>query len=519
MRVQPVADIVKSPRLPIRGLLATASGVALATTSAPWSLGSLLPVAVAGWILALHGTRGRSGAVVGYLFGAAYSLTLLFWLRAVGTDSWLLVSLLVASYYALLGMGIAWLSRRRAWPLWTAVSWVAVDMIRTSWPFGGFPWGRLAWSVLDTPLSSWLPWVGANGVSFLAAFSGSTLAWILLRVTRAPIRVGCVAAGVIGLVMIPTFVRPASLTPGWEAGLPSATVAAIQGDVPGRGNDLIAHHQQVTRNHIEATIALSRRVDSGAVARPDLVIWPENSTAVDPTTDAVTRSAINEAVEAIGVPVLVGAITDGATTAQARNQGILWRPVSGPAERYTKRHPVPFGEYIPFRGLLGRYDISRLGQIPRDMARGDRSTPLRVSDRIQVADLICFDVAFDDSLAEQVRSGAQFIAVQTSNATFIRTNQIEQQFAISRVRAVETGRTVVVAATNGITGIIGPDGSVRELAEPQTRAVLVSQVPLQDKDTPALFLSPWIGWACVVVAALALVTPRRRLTVRSRVVY
>ena len=119
------------------------------------------------------------------------------------------------------------------------------------------------------------------------------------------------------------------------------------------------------------------------------------------------------------------------------------------------------------------------------MLSGTRTEPLTVDDT-RVADAICFDVAYDDGIHAQLRNGADLLVVQTSNATFIKTDQIEQQFEITRLRAIETGRYVAVASTNGVSGIIAPDGTVVDRAEPRTTAVLVDEVGLTDQLTPAV---------------------------------
>jgi apolipoprotein N-acyltransferase len=174
-------------------------------------------------------------------------------------------------------------------------------------------------------------------------------------------------------------------------------------------------------------------------------------------------------------------------------------PVSGAGDRYTKRHPVPFGEYIPYRKYFPERNFGRLSEVPRDMISGTRKAPLEIGG-VKVADAICFDVAYDDAISEQVRRGAQLLVVQTSNALFIHTGQIEQQFAISRLRALETGRTVVVAAVNGRSGVIGPDGDVVQAIEPRTRDVLLQEVPLTTSTPPAMVVGPWLGRGSVAVA-------------------
>ena len=115
------------------------------------------------------------------------------------------------------------------------------------------------------------------------------------------------------------------------------------------------------------------------------------------------------------------------------------------------------------------------------MLSGTRTDPLEVAG-MSVADAICFDVAYDDGIHAQLRNGAELLVVQTSNAMFIHTGQIDQQFEITRLRALETGRYVLVAATNGVSGVIAPDGTVLDRADPRTQAVLVEQIGLSDID-------------------------------------
>jgi len=288
-------------------------------------------------------------------------------------------------------------------------------------------------------------------------------------------------------------------------------VAVVQGDVPGNGDDILYDFRQVTQNQVDVTTRLADDVAAGREPRPDFVVWPENSTAVDPFRDQQTNAGILAASNAIGVPILVGAIVDAGRD-HVLNQGIVWDPYTGAGDRYTKHHPVVFGEYIPFRSYLDDLQIGRLTMVGRDMVEGTRKEPLTIAG-IEVADSICFDVAYDDAIYAQVSRGAQLLTVQTSNATFIHTHQIDQQFAITRLRAIETGRWLVVASTNGVTGVIAPDGSVVASAEPRTQAALVEQVDLMSSVTPAVRIGPWSGRLLVVVTVaglLASLVPYRR---------
>lgn len=479
----------------LRVLLALASGVALSLAFEPVAAPIVIPVALAGFVLTTRGLRPRSAWVPGLAFGVGFQYVLLFWMRAVGVDAWLGLATVEALFLGLLGSVTAVLTRHRWWPLWVAAAWVAVEVWRSGWPFSGMPWGRLAFAAVDTPAERALPWIGSVGVSFVLALGGTLVAWVAVTTARERMVAVGALVGLVALGMVPV------VFPWTSSPTATATVAAVQGDVPGNGDDILYDFRQVTQNQVDVTVQLARDVDAGTVPRPDFVVWPENSTAVDPFRDAQTNAAIRTASEAIGVPILVGAIVDSGSE-HVLNQGIVWDPATGAGERYTKRHPVPFGEYIPARSFFTR-QFGRLAEVPRDMLSGTRETPLRIAG-VDVADSICFDVAYDDGIYAQVSRGADLLTVQTSNATFIHTDQIDQQFAITRLRAIETGRWLVVASTNGVSGVIAPDGRVVAQAAPRTQRVLVEQVGLADAVTPAVRMGPWPGRFAIALTAVGL---------------
>ena len=262
------------------------------------------------------------------------------------------------------------------------------------------------------------------------------------------------------------------------------------------------------------TEELADAVAAGEQPQPDFVVWPENSTAVDPFLDEGVRAGIIAASDAIDVPIVVGGVSgDPLDDTRVLNQGIVYSPGVGGGDRYTKLHPVPYGEYIPFRGSLIPATYGKLTMVPRDMVRGTSLEPIRVGD-VLVADAICFDVAYDDGISGQVARGAELVTVQTSNAMFSRTGQLAQQFEISRLRALETGRWVVVAAVNGISGIVRPDGEVVASVPARGQEVLVETVGLSTTTTPAVRLGVWPARAVlaflVLHTALVVITYRRR---------
>jgi apolipoprotein N-acyltransferase len=495
--------------VPLRCLLALVGGLVLAAAFEPVGHAWVMPPAIAALVLSVRGLAPRRAWLPSLLFGIGFIYAVMVWMRAVGTDAWLAMCAMESAFFVPLGIGLAWSMRVRAWPVLAALWWVGIETWRSGFPFSGMPFGRLVFATADTPWADTVPWIGMTGTSFLVALTGTMLAWLLLEV-RSPTRTAY--AAVAGLVVVT--LGPALVSYPLER-TGTATIAAVQGDVPGTGLNVPAVHREVTANHVRLTRELADAVEAGERQRPDFVVWPENSTAVDPFLDTEINGGIVAASDAIGVPILVGGTNSNPLDdTQVLNQGIVYQPGLGSGDRYTKRNPVPYGEYIPFRGTSWMPSTyGRLTEVPRDMVRGTSLEPIRVGGHL-VADAICFDVAYDDGLAGQVARGAELVTVQTSNAMFSRTGQLGQQFEISRLRALETGRWVVVAAINGVSGVVRPDGTVVASAPARTQEVLVETVGLSTTTTPAVRLGVWPARLTLIFLVLhttaVAVTYRRR---------
>jgi apolipoprotein N-acyltransferase len=173
---------------------------------------------------------------------------------------------------------------------------------------------------------------------------------------------------------------------------------------------------------------------------------------------------------------------------------------------------MPFGEYIPFRDIARRITPA-VDRQPRDFVAGQEIGVLSMGPA-EVGPVICLEVAFDNLVRDAVRAGGDLLAVQTNNATFGLTPMTEQQLAMARIRAVEHGRTVLVSALAGVSAIIGPDGDVVSRAELYTEDVLVADVQLSDRRTPATSIGEWPELVLIVAGigsvALALYRWRRR---------
>lgn len=479
---------------------AAAAGVLLDLSFPGVGWWPLAPVALAGLFLVTAGAGVRRGAEFGLVFGLAFFVPHLQWSGIyVGPVPWLALALLQALYVAAFGLLVGLLRRWGASPrtqvLVSPLLWVVQEAARSRTPFGGFPWGRVAFSQADSPVLGWAWLGGAPVVSFVVAVAGALLALAAsLAVTRASgvrradelvgrgpavlrrwgpvVTVGAASLLVTGSgALVPRGAEPSG----------SLQVSAVQGNVARPGLDFNAERRQVLENHVRGTERLADQVAAGDTPRPDLVVWPENSSDIDPTRDPEAARAITGAARAVGAPVVVGAVLREPAP-RISNATLVWSG-SEVTDRYVKRRPVPFAEYVPYRSFFRRI-TSAVDLVRTDFAAGHGSPTLDAgAARLGVA--ICFEVAFDDQLRDAVLDGADLLAVPTNNATFGRTDESVQQLAMSRLRAVELGRSVVHISTVGVSGLITPDGSVVRTGGHFTPEVLSARLATSRALTPA----------------------------------
>ncbi|HSZ99679.1 MAG TPA: apolipoprotein N-acyltransferase [Streptosporangiaceae bacterium] len=529
---RPARSLTAQPMAtPLAMLTALAGGLALAAAFPPAGIWPLAAVGPALLVVALWQQRARTALAAGVIFGLAFFFPLLSWLINVAWYVWVALAIAETVIFAAATVGQWLLLRLRAWPLAVAGWWVAAEALRDRWPWEGFPWGRLVMSQASAPTARWVAIGGPPFLTFLIALTAACLAWLLL----GPVRVAGAArpAGPAGghsavrariwpalaLAAMVALCAAGALLPGdvGTAGAPTAVVAAIQGDVPhARNLPNLLRAATVTQDHATATSRLAALVASGRARPPDLVVWPENSTDQDPRFNPYIFDVISGAVATIDRPVLVGAVLQD----PVRNAGQLWLPGKGPVATYVKRRLVPFGEVIPFRGLLDK--VTSLPSLqPVDFTPGHRAVVFHVG-KIRVGDVICYEVGFDGLVSSEVAAGANLLTVQTNDADFEldgQTGETLQQLDMARIRAIEHDRAVVVASTTGISAIIAPDGSLLASSRMWQQAEIEARVPLRTATTLADRIGGWpegvITFATLAALALAitgLIRERRRLS-------
>jgi apolipoprotein N-acyltransferase len=502
-------------------LLTFACGVALFFAFPGWNLWPLAPFSYAGLILATRGQRTRWSALLGLVYGLAFFVPHLHWSGIyVGLVPWFGLAGANAVYMLVFGALLPriWSVPGRAAGTIVAGTglWVAQEAGRSRWPFGGFPWGRLAFSQSEAPTLRLAALGGAPLVSAAVAAAGVLLAYALHQIVlhQVVLRRGAampadgghlrhagIAVLAAGLVTVAGFAVPLP-TNGKRI-----QVAAVQGNVPRAGLGFNAQRRAVLNDHVAGTLKLANDVKAGTAKQPDLVLWPENSSDIDPLENPDAAAVIDQAVSAVKVPLLVGAVVDGPGR-YLSNESIVWRPGSGPGTGpdsvYVKRHPAPFAEYIPYRSFF-RHFSDKVDLVTRDFVSGNklRANPVGVLSMgpARVGDVICFEVAYDGLVRDPVKQGADILAVQTNNATFGHSAESVQQLAMSRLRAIETGRTVVHISTVGVSAIILPNGTVEQRTSLFQQQILDASVPLRTQLTIATRVGEWPEW---ILTALGL---------------
>lgn len=453
--------------------------------------------AVALGLIALIGRRLWAAVLVGFVFGAAFYLVHVVWTaRYLGPVPWLALSLFQA---VLMGAGAVGITLAYRWfprvlpapwarltllPALVAGLWTMRELWMGSWPYTGFPWGRIGVSQSESPLAAAVSWVGIAGLTFLMVFATAAVIE-LVRVGRfRDIRSYLpVALTIVALVFVPQF-------PTGDAG--SLRVGAVQGDGPSGYFD-----ERVPNAILDAQVAATRPLFGEDV---DVLLWPEGGVDSDPLYNTATAAVLDSVTERIDAPLILNAATQRGD--DIYNTSMLWVAGEGPRQLHDKTHPVPFGEYVPDRWFYRLFAPELIDLIGREYTPGT-NPPLFDVDGVGVGLAICFDVIYDDVIWSGARDGAEVYMLQTNNADFRDTDENLQQLAFARMRAIETGRSVVNISTVGASQVIAPDGRMIDSIPTGEAGAMLTDVPLRSGLTPAVVIGPWVqallGWGSLIV--------------------
>jgi apolipoprotein N-acyltransferase len=475
----------------------------------------LIFVSVSMILVSIRGLRFWPATGIGFFGGFAFYMSQVEWLSLyLGPVPWIALSVMEALIFAV-GAGaiaIVWRSAEKLRKsfyrnalialiiatMWTAREWVAINL-----PYGGFPWSRVAQALSESFLSQLVFFVGISGLTFVSVFM-TVVALLAIESGVKAIRSNLLglAASVVAIATAWLFVVPTSAESG------ELTVAAVQGNA---NAGLFANAERGTflKNHLEATALLASHPLKDEI---DFIVWPENASDLNPQENMLALIQLQEIVSTYEVPIILGAITE--SEGAVFNSSLYFDVEGTQIDQYDKKRPVPFAEYVPDRQFWNQLAPDLIGLVTRDYAFGTRDGIFEL-DGNQLGVLICFEIAIDDIGRELVAGGAQIILSQTNNADFGRSDETFQQAALARLRAIETGRTVVNISTVGVSRIFLPDGEIISELPIFEPGVMVEKVPLRSSITPAMAISPYFD-PIVNLAALGILVLAIGLQIKRR---
>jgi len=456
---------------------------------APVEIWIFFPIAIALIIKRIHKKSFKSRAIDGFLFSLGFTLPLLHWSSTyVGIWPWIILGV----GQALLIAPFAWVANQRGLVLLITMPslWVIFEWFRTNYPFGGFGWGRAGFIAVGTPFSQMLSLGGVPLASFTVVFLGVLLylAFIKFNFRYLPLLL---------IVFANLFIPNAASNVNNVL-----RVAAVQGSVPDLGLDFNSQRMAVLNNHLELTKNWKSQANRPANFKPDLFIWPENASDVNPLTEA--KDQINDLVNSLDTPLVVGGV--GSSNSRPTNLSIFWEPRSEPTNIYSKRHLAPFGEVMPLRSLAEF--VSPLAKNVTDFQAGDRSVIFNVG-QSKILPVICFEI-LDDYLLRSSIKNSNLIIAQTNNATFGKSSESDQQLQITQARAIEFGRSIVLVSTVGNTALVDQKGKVIKLLPKYDPGILYGEMNLSSANTSAYRLSAWVEQGCFSVIVILLLSILRR---------
>ena len=478
------------------------AGALLALAFPEPDIAPLAWLAIAPLLWTIRGGGWGRGFGLGFVFGVGFFSVLLFWISIVGYVAWVLLIILQSLFLGLFGAFWALLSGHRMVAVRVALaasSWVAIEMLRSSVPLGGFTWGQLAQSQHDFFFWTLRP----------AAFGGAGLVAALLVGVNAVVaempRMSWPRSALLALAAIALLGAPL-LLPIAETDGPVLRVAIVQGNVPEDfSGSFYDKELAITRSHAR----LTRGLDTQAL---DLIVWPESAIGLDLQRDPVVSAEVLDVARDVGVPMIVGGNLD----IDSERYKVVAFHISAQGDIvdiYQKTHLVPFGEYVPGRDLLGW--VPMLDQVPRDAVPGEEHKVFELP-RASVAPVISFEGDFGSLVRKPMAAGGELLVVATNTSTWERSWASAQHVAFSQVRAAENGTYVVHAALSGISAFIDPHGQTLERTGLYETTTLVREVGIAGGSTFYTRAGDWVANLAVFSTLLGLVAVVRARRVPSQ---
>lgn len=431
----------------MRVILYLIAGLISSTAFAPFEFWISAFIGLGLWFYLLDKSRPTARFIGSYVYGLGLLLPAQHWTGIyVGNLPWIILGFVQSLFFIIPAFFCA--NSIRLKPYIFASSYVLVELLLRTIPFTGFGWSRMSYTQTQSPFSILYPLGGVVLVAWVLAFS------VAIRRLSA-------------LILVLTLISLAVLVPSQITNSGKIKVALIQGGVSKLGLDFNSKPREVFFRHLDQSNRLTESVD--------LIIWPENAVDIDVNQNPDIKKLITEISVTKNTPILVGGVTN--SPKGLKNQSMLFNPFLG--QIYTKRYLTPFGEYLPIRSIAMR--VSTHAKQIDDFTAGDQSQTFKFNAG-DFQTLICYEL-INDRFRDEISSN--FLVIQTNNATFGDTAQLDQELNIAKVRSLETGRNIAYVSTTGVTSLLSNRGKALQTVEKFKQTELVGEIALVEGKTVA----------------------------------
>ena len=481
-----------------RYFAALGSGALVAFSLPPWGWWPLAYIGIA--IFARITTSGiarkRTQFLLGTIFAFGWFAPGMCWMWFLTPPGYVIAVILFAAFHGVASV----VGSRSMYPLVALpLAHALAETFRFSFPFGGVPLASLAISQSASPLVG----IVRIGGPLLLTFCVLQIGFALSQLVVAPkMKHLAVFGAIVALVVCAGIVAPNGSDTG-----ETRTIAAVQGGGPQGTLAINTNPRDVVERHLAAT----RTITSTNL---DMVIWPENVIDVADFYDSVERVEIAEQAARLNAPFVVG-ITEDMNARYFTNAQIVVNEDGTLGDRYDKVRRVPFGEFVPLRGLLETLGAP-VDRIPRDALAGSDIAQLQVDDTT-VGVVISWEVFFSGRANEGVEAGGSVLVNPTNGSSYTGTILQTQQIASSRLRAIENGRWLVQVSPTGFSAFISPTGEVFDRTGVSEQRVLERTINLRTGRTLYSNLGdlPFIVLMVAILGSLAFIARKRRLSAQS----
>ena len=449
--------------------------------------------------------------LTGFIFGCIAYGVILLGIQSIGFEAWIPLTILMGFMYGLFAKLFSYLNSKSENNFYVSLSVIAIfDLLRAYFPFGGFPWGFPSTVLLSSPVDSFImtnarlsfEGFGPTGSSLLLQ---SLPLIIALRVfsknkEKNYFKNYIIFSLVVFLIYVFSLVIIDFNYQDVKTETSELNIAIVQGNspCPGAKNRCSNERQKIYDSHLTKTQSLEGNFD--------LVVWPESSTGFnnDPGIHSRVQNDISTEALRLDSYFLIG----GDRPIQKEyfeNYGIFINKNGEIVDQYLKQHPVPFGEYIPFRKFLDW--IPPLALVPRDMIRGDGQKIFMVNNT-KISTVISFEGSFQRYIRNSVQDGAELVVILTNQASYGESGMSDQFILMSRANAISNGRPIVHAAITGKSAFIDHNGKVISKTELFETQILTEKLEMKQTETPYSKYGNYLNYIFIVFGAVTLLWPK-----------